>query len=355
MTRGKRLDALEDEHFSRSGGALAVLFGAAPFVALGGAAALAAGGGLAGLLAVRWQRLPRALGGGGLPLALAAAFLVWAAASALWAPGRPLAQAAGLAAAALGLLLLVLGAGLVRAVDQAMARRAGAAGLGALVALLAIETAFDFPIGRQLTPGADPSLALEHARRALTLGAFWIWGVAAMLTAWRWPGWALTAVAVAGLVWLGARMPDAEALAALAAGAVPALLALRWPRGAVSITAMTAAFCFTVAPSVLPTAATLAGQAYRALLHVEPPFQWLARVDTWSFVSARISERPILGWGFGASGHFSETHVLQGFTVPYVAGHPSNAAMQIWLETGLIGALLFSGALAAFGRRAGAA
>jgi O-antigen ligase len=62
------------------------------------------------------------------------------------------------------------------------------------------------------------------------------------------------------------------------------------------------------------------------------PASWAARFDIWSYAAARVAQQPWLGWGLDASRHF-------GLAVPL---HPHNAAMQVWLELGAVGAALFA-------------
>ena len=63
------------------------------------------------------------------------------------------------------------------------------------------------------------------------------------------------------------------------------------------------------------------------------------RLLIWSFVGTRISERPALGWGLDSS------RAIPGGKYEIRPGqarlplHPHNAALQIWLELGGIGAL----------------
>ena len=65
-----------------------------------------------------------------------------------------------------------------------------------------------------------------------------------------------------------------------------------------------------------------------------------ARVDIWHFVSARIAERPVLGWGMESS------RSIPGGTTEYVPGrtylplHPHNNALQVLLEEGVVGFVL---------------
>ncbi len=56
---------------------------------------------------------------------------------------------------------------------------------------------------------------------------------------------------------------------------------------------------------------------------------WDARLDIWTFATARIIEHPLRGWGLDTSRIFTE--------IPL---HTHDAALQIWLELGAIGAAL---------------
>jgi O-antigen ligase len=56
---------------------------------------------------------------------------------------------------------------------------------------------------------------------------------------------------------------------------------------------------------------------------------WDARLDIWHFATARIIEHPLRGWGLDTSRIFTE--------IPL---HTHDAALQIWLELGAIGAAL---------------
>lgn len=64
------------------------------------------------------------------------------------------------------------------------------------------------------------------------------------------------------------------------------------------------------------------------------------RLYIWQFVAERIWERPWLGWGLGSSRY------IPGADTPTPVGgvllslHPHNAALQVWLELGVVGALL---------------
>lgn len=90
------------------------------------------------------------------------------------------------------------------------------------------------------------------------------------------------------------------------------------------------------------------------------PLSAAHRVITWEFSAARIAERPWLGWGGEASRSLPgaeapippEVLARHGLNAPFTREffrvtearmlqlHPHNMALQLWLELGLLGALL---------------
>ena len=103
------------------------------------------------------------------------------------------------------------------------------------------------------------------------------------------------------------------------------------------------------------------------------PMSAVHRVLIWDFTLQRMADRPTLGWGAdgsrfipGGSDHFP-TEALErfGLNSPYsrrwfthpgslqLSLHPHNAALQVWLEFGPIGALLAAWLAFALGRAAG--
>jgi O-antigen ligase len=355
---------LAEDHFSRAGGAVSVAFTALPFAAITGGLGLAPAALLAGFVAAPWHRTPRAARAGGFPLVLFVAFLIWCALSMLWSSRPDPASLRALVVGALA-LLLVLGASFSRSADVDMAQRAALAGLALSMAFIAIEISFDYPIGRAaapVSPGGsgiareiETGSLLANAGQALALVSLWIWPVAAMLQRHSWPGWIGMAILAAGAVWLARALPSLVILIALAGALVPAMLALRWPRATVALTSFVIALAVLATPGMAPTLAATGGHIWRSITHTDPPFLWLARIDTWSYATGLIRQQPIWGWGLGASGGFSDTHSIGGFSTPYIPGRPQSMPMQIWLETGAVGAILAAAALATLGRRLGAA
>lgn len=73
------------------------------------------------------------------------------------------------------------------------------------------------------------------------------------------------------------------------------------------------------------------------------------RTLIWRFVSDAIAEKPLLGWGMDGSRHIpggNERIPMSVNGVPknfeHLPLHPHNSFLQLWLELGAVGALLFS-------------
>jgi len=82
------------------------------------------------------------------------------------------------------------------------------------------------------------------------------------------------------------------------------------------------------------------------------PFSWEWRVKMWPYTGAQINIHPLFGWGLDASRSFTSDHFeLHGYSLKYLAQHPHNVGLQVWLETGLIGALLLATSMALLGIR----
>ena len=70
------------------------------------------------------------------------------------------------------------------------------------------------------------------------------------------------------------------------------------------------------------------------------------RIKIWEFVAKKISERPLLGWGMNSSKHFSDgknkVYTVSGeYLGEALPLHPHNTILQIWVELGLPGILVF--------------
>lgn len=112
-----------------------------------------------------------------------------------------------------------------------------------------------------------------------------------------------------------------------------------------------------------PALGLMAGLADRFGIIVPTSFQ--ARLWAWELVTGKLMEEPVLGHGIEAASTWRETYAdhpdwlaemvsrgepEQAWSIyPIVPTHPHNMALQIWAETGLIGALLAAGILFAIG------
>lgn len=77
------------------------------------------------------------------------------------------------------------------------------------------------------------------------------------------------------------------------------------------------------------------------------PLSWDHRLRMWGYCWNVIADNPLIGAGFDASRSFDETYIAKdGREITTVSLHPHNAGVQIWTETGLIGALLASAVIA---------
>ena len=110
------------------------------------------------------------------------------------------------------------------------------------------------------------------------------------------------------------------------------------------------------APMVIGTVLRLL-EAYN--IHLPGSFQ--SRAWAWHVVIGKIAERPFTGHGIAASKTWRETYDAHPDWMahlpeiwrqyPVVPGHPHNMALQIWAETGMIGAVLVGFALVLLGFR----
>ncbi len=289
-----------------------------------------------------WPRMGR-------PAWLAVALLGWCGVAMIWSPEpvRALQTIGGLAAL-LGLALMTARA----LAEEAAPRRlafALAGGLALGLALAAADHASGnwlrlavrgFPDMPAISFGLKPAVSLMVLLLPLVLAVPMAWALRGLLVA--------AGLAVA--LWLPA---DSAKIAALA-GVAAAGLAMVLPRAVPRLAALGFAAFSLAAPLVFAFGLSQAPS-------LEPlPRSAAHRILIWDFVVDRIAEKPLLGWGMessraipGGSENFApETLVEYGLTSPEARHwfgvpaarrlplHTHNAALQIWLELGLVGALL---------------
>jgi len=136
----------------------------------------------------------------------------------------------------------------------------------------------------------------------------------------------LLAVAILGTV-LAAHVFDADApVLAFPLSAIVMLLVWVRPRLGPRLLAGAAAAAALLFPGLV-WLLRISGD-YGLLEHVIP-YSWGMRMSYWSHTLDWISQEPVRGWGLDASRAMGDGIDL----------HPHNAALQIWLELGLVGAV----------------
>ena len=346
----------------------AVLLGVTPALAAAQFRAMlpAVAIGLALVVAAHWRQRgslpwPRP----GLPLLLCAGLFGWALLSIAWSAEARFG--AGTALALLGLLLLAAMAARALAEDAiAHLRRivpALVAGLGLGIALLAFDQASGnmfrlairgFPEwSERITFGLKPAVSVV----ALLLPALLVL-----------PGVSrgMRAVVLVSGVGVALWLPGESAKIAAVAGIGVATAALAAPRLMARLMAAALAMAMITAPLAFPAALSRAPDLSGL------PASAAHRVLIWDFTATRIAERPLLGWGMEASRSLpgsqqsfddatltrfglisAEERALFGHVALRLPLHPHNGALHIWLETGLVGAVLAAALLAALALAAG--
>lgn len=161
-------------------------------------------------------------------------------------------------------------------------------------------------------------------------------------------GWAVAAIVVFGSFIITVLGGLAIGQVAVIGGIIGVVLTYFWPRSGLKLMIALAMASIIFAPLISIICANLTA-AHKAAM----PFSWEHRVEMWAYTGQRIIEAPVFGHGFDAVRTFSDTFDTRGFTdISVVSLHPHNAGLHIWVETGLVGAVLATLAIWFIGRRA---
>ncbi len=301
-----------------------------------------AGGVVSGAPALPWRVVDRPLAGA---LSL---FTAWCLVTSLWSfhPG-----AAATLALRVGLLLLALLylAGLVRLLDDRQRERVVRGlclGFAVAAAIAAIDLLFGTPIF-DLLKGAAHSENAAYARlnRGISALAILVWPLAAF--AWR-QGWHAAALLLPPTLFgLTLLSQSSASMLALGSGLLAASVACLGRAAARLVLAAAIAGTLLAAPLAVDLMQR-AGLNQSDLIHENG----LYRLHIWGVVNDRIAERPLFGWGFDASPDLPTAGVE-----PFAPGkkiipsHPHNGALQIMVETGIVGSLFVLAMLALIARR----
>ena len=328
-----------------SGWVVAPIFLLAPLVAWLGPLAFAPLASIAGLLALPNFRVRDE----DRPAAIAILVLViWAAGSMVWSPYAP--KDINAATGVKMIFEAVLFPSAIAAARGAPEKprlwllRFLAWGMGLLGVIMIAEAATGAGLYRALRAAMGdpirPDLGIKNVAQALFVLA--LFAPAAMVAAMRVGGGLLVALPmIVGIVWPSLVFGYDAPIVALVASAFAMGLVLAWPRWGPRLLASAAVFFFMAAP-VLVWGARKLGWWDR--LAADVSLSWSERMGYWRHAQDWISDHPLRGWGLDASRTMS----------PGIHLHPHDAALQIWLELGLIGAasaaVLWAVILAGLGR-----
>lgn len=308
------------------------------------------------LLADRVVRKDRSPPPGRPVLIALAGVILWGGLSELWAetPSLALVKAGALAGLAVAGILIVSAAA-----RDGVSVTLPLAGLAVAAAMALIEQAsgmapsrFLFEVIEGTVPGPSsviPTRFKTGASLAVLIGLPLFFHLFALGRR----GLSLVALS-APLVLIGVSSSNSAAIgfaAALGLG----LLARLEPRlaGLALATAALAAFLLAGLAGRMPDSRDLA----EAFPHL--PNSALHRSAIWHFAADKAMERPLLGWGLEASRslpggedtigvwirHTESDDSLYVMEVQALPLHPHNFAVQVWLETGVIGVALFASLL----------
>lgn len=322
-----------------SGIAFGLFFAVAPAASAGGAMGLPVFMCLAAVLVLRPSHLRQALENKPIAIGLLLSFWAWALITSAWSAQPGFAQAGKLAA------LIPLGLCFAMAAGAAENRRQvlawGVAAFAVLVILMTIEALWNLPLNRAANPHIPPSEIVRNVNRGAAVVLALTWGAAASLIAADRPGLARAVLAASALLALpfGLWANLAAFVAALAVFAV----AFSAPRFALMSVSSGLAIWMLAAPFATPL--ILSSQRLVDAL----PLSWAARAGIWDYVCARILEKPWIGHGLDASRVVTDRIQVRELDMRGIPLHPHSASLQIWYETGAVGAALAALALFAGG------
>ncbi|CAN5238666.1 O-antigen ligase [soil metagenome] len=316
-----------------SGLMIAVLW-LTPLVAYVGSKAFAPITGVAGLacaaVAVRRMRVT--------PILLAlTALLAWALLSMIWSPVHPPAHwgrykdledftALKLVIQLPLYLAFVVAAGRVSASGARRALIGLGVGLLIVGVIVLIEgvrgQSFYLWLRQALGETFRPDLARRNVARAAYPMALLLGPSLLILSGRKLMAGALAIVTFVGALLLNV---DAPLVAVVAGAAAWALVAFGGRFGPAALAVGVAGY-FALAPIAVRLGA-LASHGHGPGIGKE---SWGARAQIWTFVSERVFQKPLAGWGLDASRVFLDDIPL----------HPHDAALQLWLELGAPGAAM---------------
>ncbi len=201
--------------------------------------------------------------------------------------------------------------------------------LGLITLLMVIDAFSGWAIYRTVRLSAhaaeQPDILLQrNAGRGCYSVALLFWPAAVWLTQ---KGWLAAAVLLgAGLVTASIGLHVDSPILALTLGGAAMLVVSLFGRPAIWTLLAATALYFMLTPAFFMIAGS--HLPHFNVDHGVAKASWGARLDIWRFVARKVFERPLFGWGIDASRVW-----------PDIPLHPHNAALQLWFELGLLGAM----------------
>lgn len=210
------------------------------------------------------------------------------------------------------------------------------------VALILIDAASGYAISiwaDPVAPGADPIRRRGDAEMNLGRGqvsyAQLAWPIAALMILRMKRGFWMAVIFLIGLAVSAYLNNLTIVIPALVLSAGFAALAWWRPRLGLFL-----AFALAIASIALaPLLGVLAGMVETDMMR-QIPLSWEHRLRMWAYSWELIQQAPLIGHGFDSSRVFDELtfRAPDGRDIVVLSMHPHNIGLQIWLETGLIGA-----------------
>jgi exopolysaccharide production protein ExoQ len=199
-------------------------------------------------------------------------------------------------------------------------------------AIVCIDTLLFYPLQALLTGRPALSAATKY-NRGVDYLVLIVWPVLAYVW-WRhrWQRTLLLAAGIGAALVLGS---SAAGRAAGVTGAVVLVLAFRAPR-MVAAGLATGTMLLAIA---LPFTLRVFAERHTALVPYVKP-SGIHRLEIWDYMTARVLERPVQGWGIlSASAVPIRPEELSSYIYVSSQGiYPHNQWLELWLETGALGA-----------------
>lgn len=301
--------------------------------------------------------------------AICFAFIVWAAASEFWAPGnRQLisgsltdgdfsVESRGLSFIVIAVTAALTIAGTLRAAPSPRASAIVAAMLGVQAVLVVLSpylSGFILPAvyGEDVKGLHEGAQNIGRGANTLALGLPLL--LPMLVFGWKVPGTVLAAALTLGAAITYRLLGGDSALFAIGGMALAMGLVALMPRTGFR-------WLFGAIAGYIAAAPVVFAALIRGLDVIAPslPDSFRSRLWSWEVVIGRMTDAPFLGHGLNATRGWKETFEtrpdwlaqLPDVWTHYriVPGHPHNMALQIWAETGMIGAVLAALGLVALG------